>query len=448
MNLLERATGAARCEALFSDGNLLAAMGRFEAALAQAQADAGVMPRHLADVIAQAVTTFVIDPHTLASQGAHAGSLAIPFVQALRAHVSAHDSAAGALLHHGSTSQDVLDTAMALCVSAAVTAMDQEADAAARACRALALAQRDTPVLARTLLQPAGITSFGFKAAQWHGALVQCRQRIAHSARTSLAVSLAGATGNLATLGASGAAVRAALARRLDLHDPGGSWHSLRHDWIALACDTALLCGTLAKIAQDIALLAQPEVGEVEEAGAPGRGGSSALPHKRNPVLCLQVLTLTQPVPGWIANLLAALPQSHERALGAWQAELAQVPAVFRNACAAAQALAELLAGLTVHAPRCARNIDALHGVISAEAVTALLSDALGKAEAQNLMSALSQRALDTATPLRELVLPVLDMDTRLAKVDRSALEACFDVARAARAAGAQVGGLLDATRP
>lgn len=448
MNLLERATGAARHEALFSDDALLRAMTRFEAALAQAQAETGLIPQDAAAAITRAVSSFAVDARELAARGAQAGSLAIPFVQALRAHVSSADAAAGSLLHHGSTSQDVLDTAMALCTREAVDALDHATRAALAASRALALAQRDTPMLARTLLQPAGVTSVGLKAAQWHAALAQCRQRIARGARAALAVSLAGATGNLATLGPQGAAVRAALARRLDLRDPEASWHSLRHNWIALSCDTALLCGTLAKIAQDIALLTQAEVGEMEEGIAPGRGGSSALPHKRNPVLCLQVLTLTQPIPGWIANLLAALPQPHERALGAWQAELAQIPAVFCNACAAAQALAELLEGLVVRGDRCLRNIDALHGVIFAEAVAALWADALGKPAAQALLTDLSRQALDTATPLRELALSARDTDARLSTVERAALEACFDVARAARAAGEQVAVLLGAASP
>ena len=261
--------------------------------------------------------------------------------------------------------------------------------------------------------------------------------------RDAFSVSLGGAIGNLAAQGAAGSALRRELARALDLRDSGATWHTQRDAWVALATDTAIAAGTMGKIARDIALMAQSEVGEVAERETAGRGGSTAMPHKRNPVLTMRVIAAVHAVPGMIATVLAAMPQEHERALGAWQAELAQWPDLFIHTVSASRALAELLTGLEVDAARCRANIDRLEGAIFAERLVELFEPMVGKTGAQASVAALSRRATDEHRELCELALELARADPRLAGCLAAEIEARFDVDRAAQASAALVGPLL-----
>ncbi|MSQ60641.1 MAG: 3-carboxy-cis,cis-muconate cycloisomerase [Betaproteobacteria bacterium] len=444
MNLFARVLIAPEIEAVFSDEALMAAMVRFEVELAGAQAQTGLIPPEAALTISNAAESFSINAQTLITEGAHAGTPIIPFVKALRAQVAKYDPRASDFVHFGTTSQDVMDTAMALLTREAVERLSKTLSVCVTEARHLALTHRDTPMLARTLMQAAGVTTFGYKAAQWCLALAQGQQRLLATARRALAVSLGGAVGNLAAYKDQGVQVRAALARRLDLHDPGHTWHTYRQNWIALATDTALLCGTMAKIAQDVALLAQSEVGEASEPTAEGRGGSSAMPHKRNPVLSLRVIAATRPIPGFISNLLATMPQEHERALGSWQAELAQWPSVFTHALSAVNAMAELLTRLEIHADKCKENIGAMQGVIFAEELARVLTPAMGKAEAESLMSNLCQRALRERRPLHGLLWEFLETDHRCKNTDLSEVAKRFGIKSAATASARLVEGIVD----
>ncbi len=429
----------------FSDVALLEAMLRFEVALAQVQARLGLIPDRCAALIAQHAGTTPLDPGVLARAGAHAGSLAIPFVQAVIAHVAGQDPLAGRYVHFGATSQDLLDTALVLCSRTAVAQLEQDLHRASRAATSLARRHAGTPALARTLLQPAAVTTIGFRCAQWAQALARSRRRLLHHADDALAVSLGGAVGNLAAWGDSGGRLRAELASSLGLRDPGTTWHTQRDAWIGLAADAAVATGTMAKIARDIALMAQAEVGEAAEPAASGRGGSTAMPHKRNPVLSMRVLAAAQAVPGLVAGLLAAMPQEHERALGNWQAEAAQFPDVFIHALSAASALAELLEGVRFDEARCRANIDGLQGTIFSESLAGLFAPALGKPEAQALVATLCAQAIATGTHLRELARQELTTETRLAGVSSADVDAAFDLDRAARASAQQVQPMLEA---
>jgi 3-carboxy-cis,cis-muconate cycloisomerase len=191
--------------------------------------------------------------------------------------------------------------------------------------------------------------------------------------------------------------------------------------------------------------MAQAEVGEVAEAEVPGRGGSTAMPHKRNPVLTMRVLAAVHGIPGMVASLLAAMPQEHERALGAWQAELAQWPGLFIHAASAAIALEELLAGLQVDGARCRANIEGLHGVIFGERLAEVFAPALGRTQAQARVAGLCRRASGERRPLRELALEDARTDPRLAGCSASQIEAQFDVDRAAQASAVLVPPLLQA---
>jgi 3-carboxy-cis,cis-muconate cycloisomerase len=447
VSLFERVLADSVAAKSFSDATLIAAMLRFEIALAQAQARAGVIPGAAAAAIRDHAPSFAPDAEQLLSDGAHSGSLAIPFVKALIAHVGARDAPAARHVHFGATSQDVLDTALVLCTRDAVALLDEALGRAVDAADALANQHATAPMLARSLLQPAGVTTFGFKAAQWALSLARARARVHRTADEALAVSMGGAIGNLAAQGASGSAVRAELARELGLRDPGASWHTQREVWLALATDTALAAGVMGKIARDIALMAQAEVGEVAEAEVPGRGGSTAMPHKRNPVLTMRVIAAVHGIPGMIANLLAAMPQEHERALGSWQAELAQWPGVFVHAVSAARALEELMAGLQVDAARCRANIESLNGLVFAERLTEVFTLSLGKTEAQGLVSELCRRAASEHRHLRDLALERFRDDSRLVACAAADIEAAFDVGRAAQASTALVEPTLHCAR-
>jgi 3-carboxy-cis,cis-muconate cycloisomerase len=439
-------TAAADNDDAFSDLALLQAMLRFESALAQAQAELGLIPKPAAAAIGQHALTFSPDPAPLALAGADAGSLAIPYVQALTRHVAAHDEHAAGYVHHGATSQDLLDSALALCAQTSIARLQAHLLNACNAAQSLARTHALVPMLARTLLQPAGITTVGFKCAQWAQALARTRRRVLDTAGSALAVSLGGAIGNLAAHGDAGADLRAALAAKLGLVDPGFTWHSGRDTWIALATDVALAAGSLRKIAADIALLAQAEVGEASEPAAVARGGSTAMPHKRNPVLCMRVLAATQPVPGLTANLLAAMPHEHERALGNWQAETSQYPAVLTQATTAASAMAELLAGLNIDLARCRGNIAACRGSVFSEVLAALFLPGLGKREAQALVSDLARRVQHNAQKsLLDLAIETARTDPRLSGLTVQAVEAVFDVDRVAQASAQQVEPMLSA---
>jgi 3-carboxy-cis,cis-muconate cycloisomerase len=438
--------GAAAREDAFDDDALLGAMLRFEVALAQAQGALGLIPAAAAAAIARHAPGFCADHEAMARAGALAGSPAIPFVQSLTRHIASQDPGAADFVHHGVTSQDLIDSALALCAQTEVAHLQAQLRIACDAAQGLARAHAATPMLARTLLQPAGVTTAGFKCAQWAQALARVRQRVLDSARGALAVSLGGAIGNLAAHGEAGPALRAALAGRLGLSDPGFTWHVWRDAWIALPTAVALAAATMRKIALDIALMAQAEVGEAAEPAAAGRGGSTAMPHKRNPVLSMRVLAATQPVPGHLANLLASMAHEHDRALGNWQAEAGEFAAVFGHAHAAAAALAELLAGLTIDQARCRHNIDATRGSVFSEALAALLVPAVGKRAGQALVSELADqvRQREGAT-LRAVALEQLRADPRLASVSPASVEAVFDVNRATQASARQVAPMLAA---
>jgi 3-carboxy-cis,cis-muconate cycloisomerase len=443
-NLLARAITGTQGDNPFCDAALLQAMLRFEAALAQAQGRLGIIPQPAAQTIAASAAALRLDAEQMVREAVEAGSLALPLVRALTAHVRTADSQAAACVHFGATSQDVLDTAVVLCAKAATAQLERSLLAASRAASRLARTHAAVPALARTLLQPAGVTTCGLRFAQWAYALAEARQRLLATARTALRVSLGGAVGNLAGWGEAGADLRAELARDLQLHDPGATWHTLRAPWLALAGDAALAAGTMGKIAHDVALCCMAEIGDLREPEAAGRGTSTAMPHKRNPVLCMRVLATVQPVPYLLAALLGDMQQEQERALGNWQAEIGLVPDVFIRVSAAANALHALLDGLQVDAQRCRSNIEALHGTIFSEALAALLIPALGRADAQTLVAELCGRALRQREPLRTL----LDAahDPRLSALSPAQLDAIFDLDRAALPSMHRVGPLLEQT--
>jgi len=245
----------------------------------------------------------------------------------------------------------------------------------------------ETPMLARTLMQPASVTSFGFKCAGWAAPLVRSRIRLRDAAKHALQLQLGGAIGTLAQMKGQGAAVRKRMAKELGLGDPGATWHTQRDEWVALGCELGLMTGSLGKIAVDISLLGQYEVSEVTEPSEPGRGGSSAMPHKRNPVASMVAIAAAHRAPQRVAALLGAMPQQHERALGAWQAELAEWPQLLMSAHGSVRAMAAALPGLQVDAARMRANIDRLRAELPRDAADEWFAPALAHDAGQTALA-------------------------------------------------------------
>jgi 3-carboxy-cis,cis-muconate cycloisomerase len=446
--ILERFLSTDEMLAVFEPRAMVQAMLDVEAALAHAEAVEGVIPASAAAAIASACDAQRFDLDAIAAEGARAGSLAIPLVKHLTAAVQADDAAAAAWVHWGSTSQDVLDTAMVLATRRAHALLDAALARLARATLELAQRHLDTPALARTLLQPAQVVSFGFKLVAWTAPLARVRARLARAAHDALQLQLGGAVGTLATLGDAGAKVARRTAEALGLALPPGAWHTQRDTWVALGAEVGVACGVLGKIGTDIALLSQAEIGEVAEPSGAGRGGSSAMPHKRNPVAAMVARAASVRAPARVAALLAAMPQAQERGLGDWQAELAEWPGLWIAAHGAAAALAEAVAGLEVDAARMRANVDALHGLVFAEALSTLLGREVGKSRAHALVESLSRRVVAEQRPLQDLAREATRSDPSLRdRVSADAIAAVFDVDAAARRAGAVARPQLEATR-
>jgi 3-carboxy-cis,cis-muconate cycloisomerase len=432
-------------------GHMLA----FEAALARAQADEGMMTTADASTIASACRIEPIDIEALVADGIVAGTLAVPLVRRLTAAVACVDPHAAGQVHRGATSQDVIDTAMVLATRGALAVID--ADLARLVDALLATARRhiDTPMLARTLLQPALVTSVGFKLAGWIGPLVRSRQRLRTAAAAALKLQLGGAVGTLASMDGHGPAVaqRMATALGLPVTTPFSCWQTQRDEWVALGCEVGVLCGSLGKIAKDIALCAQAEIGEMAEpvatAAGASRGGSSAMPHKRNPVAAMTAIAASMRAPQRVAALLATMTQEHERGLGNWQAELAEWPGLFLSAHGSVRALADAAPGLAIDAARMRANIDALQGLVFAEAAAAVLAQHVGKAGAHALLEACSQQVIAGRRHLREVVGERVAADAALSKsIAPAALEAAFDADAVAARAGSLAAGRLDGLLP
>ena len=363
----------------FGDSAFVAAMLRFESALARAQAAEGLIPDAAAATIQKCCDVAKFDVARTVRDSGRAGSVAIPLVKALREKVAAASAEAAPFVHFGSTSQDVIDSATSLVTRDVIALVEADLARAASALLDHAVRYATTPMLARTLMQPASVTSFGFKCAGWAAPLVRSAERLHGTAQRALQVQLGGAVGTLAQMRGRGAAVRARLAADLGLADPGATWHTQRDEWVALGCELGLMTGSLGKIAVDVGLLGQYEVGEVSEPSEAGRGGSSAMPHKRNPVASMVAVAASHRVPQRVAAMLAAMPQQHERALGAWQAELAEWPQLVMSAHGSVRALSAALPGLQVDAGRMRANIDRLRSELPPSAADEWFDPALAE---------------------------------------------------------------------
>ena len=406
--LTEQIYADAAIAELFSGPGTLRKMLQVEAALARAQAQCGVVPAAAAQVIHEVCQaedlTSVLDPAAIAADAVSAGNIAIPFVRQLAAAVARRDGDAARFVHWGATSQDILDTALVLQLQEALARLDHALHATRAACAALARAHRDTIMVGRTWLQHALPTTFGAKAAGWLDALGRSAERLRRAQAQTAVLQFGGAAGTLASLGSAAPAVSHALARQLGLALPAMPWHTQRDRLADMAGTLGVLTGTLGKMARDISLMAQTEIGELAEPGAPGRGGSSTMPHKRNPVGCAAVLAAAIRVPPLVSTILAGMVQEHERALGGWQAEWDVLPQIVALTGGALRNMNEVLEGLEVYADRMEQNLNQTRGLILAEAYALALAPAMGRLRAHELVEQASQDAVRRGCELRSAV--------------------------------------------
>jgi 3-carboxy-cis,cis-muconate cycloisomerase len=422
---------------IYSAQATVQAMLDVEAALARAEAKAKIIPARAASAIARACDASRFDLAAIAGKGRDAGNIAIPLVAALTGGVQ---GSAARYVHWGATSQDIIDTATVLQLRSALDLIERDLKQTLAVLAQLARKHRRTVMTGRTLLQPAAIVSFGLKAALWRDALLRHHQRLQDAKTRCLVLQFGGAVGTLSSLGTAGPKVARELGRLLKLPVPNLPWHTNRDRIGEVATTLGLLGGSLAKMAGDIALMMQGEIGEVREPAAEGRGGSSAMPQKRNPVLCVNILAATARMPGLVATLLHVQAQQHERAAGNWQAEWSVLPELVLLAGGALAQMNEMLDGLEVDAKRMRANIEAQQGLLMAEAVSMALAAKLGKKQAHALIARASKRAIAQNIHLRRAI----EGDESLARhFDRRTLDRLFDPAASLGAAEAMIAAAL-----
>jgi 3-carboxy-cis,cis-muconate cycloisomerase len=368
---------------VFSDRSLLTAMLQFETALARVESRAGLIPPAAAEVIAAAAEPSAFDAAAIAREARQSATIAIPLVEALRARVAHTDRAAATFVHWGATSQDVVDTAIVLCLARAQLILKTDHARLTDSLRQLSDKHARTIMLGRTLLQAAAPITFGLKVAGWFAAASRAASQLFFACDRAHVLQFGGATGTLAALGTHGPRIAADLARELGVKDAGAPWHAQRDRLGAVVAACGVYSGTLGKIARDVALLMQFEVSEAAEPG----GGSSTMPHKRNPAASATALAAANHVPALVAAFLAGMVQEHERGVGGWQAEAGTVAATVQATGSALASIADAIGGLSVDPEQMRANLAATDGAIFSERAMTLLAPALGRDVARGIIA-------------------------------------------------------------
>jgi 3-carboxy-cis,cis-muconate cycloisomerase len=425
---------------VLSDRARLQAMLDFEAALARAEGVCGVIPARAAAVIATTCHVERLDVAALGAALGAAGNPALPLIAGLTAAVAAQDPEAAGWVHWGATSQDVIDTGAVLQLRTALDLIGNDLDRLCETLRAQIRAHRHTVMCGRTLLQHAVPITLGLKLAGTLDALHRARTRLRETRERALVVQFGGAAGTLAALGGQGAAVIRHLAAELGLATAALPWHAQRDRVAETGTTLALLVGSLAKLARDVALLMQSEVAEAGETLA---GTSSTMPHKRNPIACPLVIAAATRLPGLAATLLAALPQEHERGLGGWHAEWETLPEICRLTAGALAQMHTVVEGLEIDAARMRATLVAAPGLAAAESLAFALAAHLGRPAAHELVARLAREAQSTGRTLEQLAAAIPEVAGRLSRAE---LAAACDPAQQLGAAQEFIDQVLDAT--
>lgn len=423
VRLMENLATTAPLAELFSDESVLRAMLEFEAALARAQGRLGVIPRAAASTISRVAGEAELDAAAIANEARQSGTPAVPFVRAFTECVREQNETAAGFVHWGATSQDLCDTAMVLLLQKSQNILEGDLRRLERALQRLSRQHRGTLMLGRTLLQAAPPITFGLKAAGWFGAVDRGHKRLNVAFEECLVLQFGGASGTLAALGKDGPRIAQVLGAELNLRCPEAPWHTQRDRLASFICACGVLTGSLGKMARDIVLLSQNEVAEVAEPGGPGRGGSSTMPHKRNPVGSVLALAAAQRVPALVSSFLSAMVQEHERAAGGWQAEWPTVSGVVQSTGLAIACMSEVAEGLTVDKERMRANIEATHGIIFAERAFLLLGKKIGRDHAHTLVEQASSKSAASGRSLGDVLAEAPEVTQHLAAAELRDLE-------------------------
>ncbi|MCU4369716.1 3-carboxy-cis,cis-muconate cycloisomerase [Acinetobacter courvalinii] len=430
--------------AIFSDHALLGYMVQAEVALAKAQAKVNVIPASAATTIEQVGQNAVahIDMDALATAAGLAGNVAIPLVKQFTALVKQQNEDASRYVHWGATSQDIIDTATILQCRDALALIEKQLQKTYQICLKQAQQYRDQVMIGRTWLQQALPITLGHKFARWAAALKRDLDRLQAMKSRVLTAQLGGAVGSLASLQDQGSTVIAAFAAQLNLTAPECTWHGERDRMVELASTLALIVGNVGKMAKDWSLLMQTEIAEVFEPAAKGRGGSSTMPHKRNPVAAASILAAANRVPALMASVFQSMVQEHERALGAWHAEWLAIPEIFQLCAGALERSSDVLEHMQVNADAMQRNLECTHGLIMAEAVMMALAPKLGRLNAHHLVEQACQQAVAQQQHLKTVL---ADMEQVQAHFNDQALDELFNPASYLGNIQAQIDAVLHA---
>jgi 3-carboxy-cis,cis-muconate cycloisomerase len=399
--------GTHEMRALFSDQCRFQSWLETEAALAKVQAMLGLIPGAAAERIQEAARIDNIDVVAMRAEYLRVGFPILPLVHQLEA---ACDEESARWVHWGATTQDIIDTGLVLQMRQGFDLLEADLLAAMDALASLVRAHRDTVMPGRTFQQQAAPITFGFKAAIWLDELQRHHQRLTEVRRRALVCSYGGAVGNLSTLGADGAKVVAALAKELGLVEPPITWHTARDGWAEAVFWLALVGATLGKIGTEVATLMRSEVAEVSEPYQPGRGASSTMPQKRNPITCPILIAAATRLRDAVPSQLTAMIQEHERSVAGQPTEWLVIPEAFVLASGALRQARELLSGLEIDAARMRANLDLGNGLLMAESVMMGLAPKMGRGRAHNLVSAAANRAIEQGTPLRDQLITDADV--------------------------------------
>jgi len=433
--------GTAAMREIFSVPSRLRAMLDVEIALARAEARVGVIPRAAADAIAAAADVARLDVPTIVAGTQHVGYPVVPLIKQLAELVGAE---AGNYVHWGATTQDILDTATVLQLRRAFALLEADLTAVTRALSERAPLHRNDVMAGRTHLQHALPVTFGYTCALWLAPLIEHRARLSRAREAVECLQFGGAVGTLASLRERGRDVAIALGTELGLRVPDAPWHVDRTAFAQAACAVGLVCGSLAKFATDVALLMQTDVAEVAEPYEPGRGGSSAMPQKRNPIASEYVLATARGVHALVPVMLQAMAGDHERSTGPWQSEEFALPQIFVLASATFAQARAIATGMTVDVARMRRNVEKTGGLIVSESVAMALSDKIGSRQAHDVVDRACALSLESGIELRDALLLEPAVSGFL---DASAIDALLDPLRYTGDAGGVVDRVVDAAR-
>jgi 3-carboxy-cis,cis-muconate cycloisomerase len=385
--------------AAFSPEAQVRGMLEFEAALARAEARTGIIPPDAAETIAASCKVELFDVVALYREATEAGTPAIPLVRILTALV---EGEARKFVHWGATSQDAIDSSLMLQIRAGIDILVSEILNICATCAMLSERYRHALMAGRTLLQQAVPITFGLKTARWLALAVRQVYALSERRERALAVQLGGAAGTLASLDNKGIQVIELLAEELKLPVPDLPWHTERDRVAEVAGTLCIIAGAMAKIAGDVAHLSQTEVGEVTEGAVPGKGGSSAMPQKHNPVDATHTIASARLALGELPVIVSAMIQEHERAIGGWQAEWVAIPNLFRYTASAVEHVRRMIEGLHVDTARMRANLELTGGLIMAESLTMALAQHVGRPEAQRIVMTLCEDAINSGIHLSQ----------------------------------------------